>query len=67
MPSNLCSHDGAQLDGGIEGEEIVCPRHGAHFSIKTGAALSAPAYEPIATFPVRTQGGAIQIRDDRWD
>jgi 3-phenylpropionate/trans-cinnamate dioxygenase ferredoxin subunit len=65
---DLCSHDGAQLDGGcIEGEEIVCPRHGAHFSIKTGAALSPPAFEPIATFPVRIQDGVVQIKDDRWD
>lgn len=65
---DICSHDGARLDGGcIEGEQIVCPRHGARFSIKTGAALSAPAYEPIATFPVRIHAGVIQVRDDRWD
>ncbi|MBI5613119.1 MAG: non-heme iron oxygenase ferredoxin subunit [Gammaproteobacteria bacterium] len=65
---DICSHDGARLDGGcIEGEEIVCPRHGAHFSIKTGAALSAPAFEPIATFPVRIHAGVIQVKDDRWD
>lgn len=65
---DVCSHDGARLDGGcIEGAEIICPRHGAHFSIKTGAALSPPAFEPIAIFPVRVQGGVIQVRDDRWD
>ena len=65
---DVCSHDGARLDGGcIDGEEIVCPRHGAHFSIKTGAALSPPAFEPIATFPVRILDGVIQIKDERWD
>ena len=65
---DVCSHDGAHLNGGcIEGEQIVCPRHGAHFSIKTGAALSPPAFEPIATFPVRAQDGVIQIKDTRWD
>lgn len=65
---DICSHDGARLDGGcIEGDAIVCPRHGARFSIKTGAALSAPAYEPIATFPVRIHAGVIQVKDDRWD
>jgi len=31
------------------------------------AALTAPAYEPVATFPVRVENGVIQVRDDRWD
>ena len=47
--------------------EIVCPRHGARFCIRTGAALTAPAYEPTDTFPVRVENGEIQVRDDRWD
>ena len=65
---DVCTHDGGQLTGGtVEGEEIVCPRHGARFSIRTGAALSAPAYEPTATFPVRVENGEIQVRDNRWD
>lgn len=65
---DVCTHDGGQLTGGtVEGDEIICPRHGARFSIRTGAALSAPAYEPTYTFPVRVQDGEIQVRDDRWD
>lgn len=65
---DVCTHDGGRLTGGkVEGEEIVCPRHGARFCIKTGAALCAPAYEPTATFPVRVERGEIQVRDDRWD
>jgi 3-phenylpropionate/trans-cinnamate dioxygenase ferredoxin subunit len=65
---DVCTHDGGQLTGGtIEGEEIICPRHGARFSVKTGAALCAPAYEPTAKFPVRVKNGEIQVRDDRWD
>ena len=65
---DVCTHDGGQLTGGaIEGGEIVCPRHGAHFCIRTGAALTAPAYEPTAKFPVRIENGIIQVRDDRWD
>lgn len=64
---DVCTHDGGQLTGGtIEGGEIVCPRHGARFSIRTGEALTAPAYEPIAKFPVRVENGVIQVRDDRW-
>ena len=65
---DVCTHDGGQLTGGmVEGEEIVCPRHGARFSIRTGARLCAPAYEPTAKFPVRVENGEIQVRDDRWD
>ena len=65
---DVCTHDGGQLTGGtVEGDEIVCPRHGARFSIRTGEALTAPAYEPTAKFPVRVENGIIQVRDDRWD
>lgn len=65
---DVCTHDGGQLTGGrVEGDEIVCPRHGARFCIRTGEALSAPAYEATATFPVRVEGGEVQVRDDRWD
>ena len=65
---DVCTHDGGKLTGGtVEGDQIVCPRHGARFCIRTGAALSAPAYEPTSTFPVRIDNGVIQVRDDRWD
>ena len=65
---DVCTHDGGMLTGGsIEGDQIVCPRHGARFSIRTGDALTAPAYEPTAKFPVRVENGVVQVRDDRWD
>ena len=65
---DVCTHDGGQLTGGhIEGDQIVCPRHGAHFCIRTGEALTAPAYEATAKFPVRIENGEVQVRDDRWD
>ena len=65
---DVCTHDGGQLTGGIvEDEQIVCPRHGARFCIRTGEALTAPAYEPTSTFPVRIENGVVQLRDDRWD
>jgi 3-phenylpropionate/trans-cinnamate dioxygenase ferredoxin subunit len=61
-----CSHEAETLsDGEVAGEEIICPRHGAHFSIPTGVALSPPAYEPVATFPVRVEGGMVRVKDDR--
>ena len=65
---DVCTHDGGQLTGGtIEGDQIVCPRHGARFCVRTGEALSAPAYEPTAKFPVRVENGEVQVKDDRWD
>jgi len=65
---DVCTHDGGQLTGGtVEGDQVVCPRHGARFCIRTGEALTAPAYEPVATFPVRVENGVIQVRDNRWD
>ena len=65
---DICSHDNGPLgEGDLEGFEIICPRHGARFCIRTGAALTAPAYEATAVFLVRLEDGAIQVRDDRWD
>ncbi len=65
---DVCTHDGGTLTGGeIKGDCIVCPRHRAKFSIKTGAVLAPPATEPIATLPVRVHEGRVQVRDDRWD
>ncbi|MDQ6964770.1 MAG: non-heme iron oxygenase ferredoxin subunit [Mariprofundales bacterium] len=60
-----CSHDDGHLAcGRVEGDEIICPRHGARFSLRTGEALSPPAYEEIETFPVREHSGMLQINID---
>jgi 3-phenylpropionate/trans-cinnamate dioxygenase ferredoxin subunit len=65
---DVCTHDGGELTGGdVEGSEVICPRHGARFDIRTGAALCAPAYESTAKFPVKREDGRIFVRDDRWD
>jgi 3-phenylpropionate/trans-cinnamate dioxygenase ferredoxin subunit len=60
---DVCTHDGAPLTGGeIEGTEIVCPRHGARFCLKTGAALTPPAYEPVRVFATKIEGGRVWVR-----
>lgn len=65
---DVCTHDGAEIAGGrLEGDEIICPRHGARFCVKTGAVKAPPAYEDVACFPVRVENGQIQVRDNRWD
>jgi 3-phenylpropionate/trans-cinnamate dioxygenase ferredoxin subunit len=65
---DVCTHDGGELaSGSVEGDTVACPRHGARFCLRTGAALSPPAYEPTAVLPVRVEGGRVQVRDERWD
>jgi 3-phenylpropionate/trans-cinnamate dioxygenase ferredoxin subunit len=60
---NVCTHDGEELAGGpLEGDEIICPRHGARFSLKTGAALTPPAYEPVKVYDVRVDDGRVRVR-----
>ena len=59
-----CSHDDGPLaEGDWEPEELVaiCPRHGARFDIRTGKALSLPAYLPVETFPVRVVDGIVKV------
>jgi 3-phenylpropionate/trans-cinnamate dioxygenase ferredoxin subunit len=62
---DVCTHDGAELTGGeIEGAEIICPRHGARFCLRTGEALTPPAYEPVRVFTTRIDNGRLWISAD---
>jgi 3-phenylpropionate/trans-cinnamate dioxygenase ferredoxin component len=62
---DICTHDGAPLTGGeIEGAEIICPRHGARFCLRTGEALSPPAYEPVRVFATKIEGGHLWVHAD---
>jgi len=62
---DVCTHDGAELTGGeIEGAQIICPRHGARFCLRTGEALTPPAYEPVRVFATRIDNGRLWIRAD---
>ena len=57
-----CSHDGGPIgDGEIDGNEIVCPRHGARFDIRTGKVTGMPAITDIPSYPVRLLDGKIEI------
>lgn len=59
---DICSHDNGPVgDGEIEETEIICPRHGARFDIRTGKATSLPAVVDIPAYPVRVVDGMIQI------
>ncbi|MGA2708973.1 MAG: non-heme iron oxygenase ferredoxin subunit [Steroidobacteraceae bacterium] len=60
---DICTHDGAELSGGtVEGGQIICPRHGARFCLRTGQALTPPAYEPVRVFATKVEAGRLWIR-----
>jgi 3-phenylpropionate/trans-cinnamate dioxygenase ferredoxin component len=59
---DTCTHDGGPLGEGIlEDGQLVCPRHGARFDVRTGAALSLPAFEPVPTYQVQVLDGEILV------
>ena len=61
-----CTHEDFELSAGtLEGAQIECILHGAKFDLRTGEALCAPAYVPVARFPVKVVDGAVWTRDDR--
>src|SRR4030065_2161082 len=60
--ADVCSHDDGPVgEGNIEGFEIICPRHGARFDIRTGKVIALPAFVDIPAYPVRLVGGQIEI------
>jgi 3-phenylpropionate/trans-cinnamate dioxygenase ferredoxin component len=59
---DVCTHDGGPLgEGKLEGCQLVCPRHGARFDVRTGAALTMPAFEPAPTYEVRIEGDNVLV------
>ncbi len=59
---DLCSHDSGPIgDGELEGDVIVCPRHGARFDIHSGKALTLPAVTGIPVYPTRIVDDFIEI------
>ncbi len=62
---DICTHDGGPLsEGPLNAEEktIACPRHGAKFDIRTGAALTMPATKPTRSHEVKIEGTQIFVR-----
>ena len=62
---DVCTHDGGPLaEGELENEEIICPRHGARFNVKTGQALCMPAFESVECYEVKIENDEIYISID---
>ena len=59
-----CSHDDGPLCEGAWEEDtcrVICPRHGSAFDLATGRPMSLPAFEPVATYPVRIVDGIVKV------
>jgi 3-phenylpropionate/trans-cinnamate dioxygenase ferredoxin subunit len=59
-----CSHDDGPLcEGDWDADEgvVICPRHGANFDIRTGDALTLPAFQPVSTYRVHVEDGQVRL------
>ena len=62
---DVCTHDGGPLsDGPLDAQEgtIACPRHGAKFDIRTGAAVTMPATKPTIVHEVKVEGEQVFVK-----
>src|SRR4249919_1384129 len=62
---DICTHDGGPLSEGpldAAAGTIMCPRHGAKFDVKTGAALTMPATKPTTSHEVKIEGNRVMVR-----
>src|SRR5580700_10339967 len=63
-----CTHySGPLVEGLIVGDTVRCPLHHACFSLRTGAALRAPAFDPIACWRIEHIDGTVFVREKRAD
>jgi 3-phenylpropionate/trans-cinnamate dioxygenase ferredoxin subunit len=59
---DVCTHDDGPLgDGEVDGCEVICPRHGARFDVRTGKATSLPAVVDIPAYPTRVIDDQIEV------
>ena len=59
-----CTHDDGPLcEGDWDPEEcaVYCPRHGAKFDLRSGKALTLPAFKAVQTFPVHVDGDIVKV------
>jgi nitrite reductase/ring-hydroxylating ferredoxin subunit len=57
-----CTHQGADLMRGYFDQDIIeCPVHQGRFNVRTGVALSAPAFRPLKTYAVQVVDGEVYV------
>ena len=58
-----CTHYHAPLgEGLLVGHTVRCPWHHAHFCVRTGEALAAPAIDPVGRWDVEERDGTITVK-----
>lgn len=63
--NDKCSHGEISLsEGFVDHSTIECWAHGAKFSLETGEALTLPAFEPVAVYPVIVENDEIYLDYD---
>src|SRR5258708_10351762 len=61
---STCSHYGGPLAEGLVVDDTVrCPWHHARFSLRTGEAIGAPAFNPMACWRVDKRDGKACVRE----
>jgi apoptosis-inducing factor 3 len=59
-----CSHYGGPLaEGLIVGDTVRCPWHHACFSLRSGEAVAAPAFNPMPCWRVEKRNGTVFVRE----
>jgi NADPH-dependent 2,4-dienoyl-CoA reductase/sulfur reductase-like enzyme/nitrite reductase/ring-hydroxylating ferredoxin subunit len=59
-----CTHyHGPLAEGLVVGDTLRCPWHHACFDLRSGEALHAPAFDPLASWRVEQQGGMVFVRE----
>ena len=59
---DTCTHGDISLsEGFVEGDTLECWAHGSAFSLRTGAPLNLPAYEPVPVYAVDIENDDVYI------
>jgi nitrite reductase/ring-hydroxylating ferredoxin subunit/alkylhydroperoxidase/carboxymuconolactone decarboxylase family protein YurZ len=60
--ANACLHQGGYLgEGFLDGEVVICPRHGWQFNVRSGECLTRSG-KAVKTYEARVREGQVEVR-----